>query len=497
MVAASFLFFLLAFTVIGIASVKGKEADTPEDYLVANRNVKPGLAALSAVATNNSGFMFVGLIGFAYGYGVQAVWLHAGWVAGDILVWIRAHRVVRERSGDLEVSSVPALLATDDQGRLDRVLATVAGLLTFFFLAGYAAAQLNAGSTALHTLFDWDLRVGAILGAIIVVLYSFSGGIRASIWTDVAQAIVMLIAMVVLLGSAMAKIPLTEIGQALRAEDPMLVQWVPDDLTFGLSLYVLGFVFGGLGILGQPHILVRSMSVNDPKNMGRARNAYFLWYIPFSVAAVLVGLYARLLVPDLESMAAVELVEPAELALPELASRLLPDVLVGLSLAGLFSATMSTADSQILSCSAAVTQDIAPRWKNSYLASKIATVTVTGLALTVALTANEGVFSLVLIAWSALGATLGPLMILRLAGRPIRTGVAILMMGSGLATVIIWDALGHSGAMFKLLPGMAVPFLIYGLSPLITRDRGHPKKKHPDAAEAAKGEPDAEAAAAE
>ena len=70
MVAASFLFFLLAFTVIGIASVKGKEADTPEDYLVANRNVKPGLAALSAVATNNSGFMFVGLIGFAYGYGV-------------------------------------------------------------------------------------------------------------------------------------------------------------------------------------------------------------------------------------------------------------------------------------------------------------------------------------------------------------------------------------------------------------------------------------------
>jgi sodium/proline symporter len=473
MAAVVFVLSLLVFTGIGIASVRRRE-ETTTDYLVAGRNVPAWLAALSAVATNNSGFMFVGLIGFAYSHGVQAVWLQLGWVLGDALAWARFHRRLRERSGALDATSVPALIGTREDGTVDRKVAAVAAVLTFFFLAGYAAAQLEAGSTALHTLFGWDMRLGAVLGALVVVAYSFSGGLRASIWTVAAQAMVMLASMIVLLGAAAVALPPTELFAALRAEDAALVDWLPDGAWgagasaagAGLALYLLGFVFGGLGVLGQPHILVRTMCLDHPASIARARAIYFAWFVPFSVAAVLVGLYARVLPIEL-STATDGPIE--ELAMPALATLLLPEALVGLALAGLFAATISTADSQLLSCSAAVTQDLVPRWKESYLASKLATLAVGALALGIALFANQGVFALVLMAWSALGASLGPVLVLRLAGRPLARTTAIAMMLAGIATVFAWTELGLSGAVFELLPGMAAAFLVYGLAPLVIR----------------------------
>jgi sodium/proline symporter len=158
-----------------------------------------------------------------------------------------------------------------------------------------------------------------------------------------------------------------------------------------------------------------------------------------------------------------------ELAMPALAKSLLPDALVGLALAGLFAATISTADSQLLACSAAITQDLAPRWKDDYRAGKLATLAVGALALGLALNADEGVFSLVLMAWSALGASLGPLLVLRLAGRPVSRPTALFMMSAGVVTVFGWRALDLSGAIYELLPGMTAAFAAYGLSPLLWR----------------------------
>ena len=122
--------------------------------------------------------------------------------------------------------------------------------------------------------------------------------------------------------------------------------------------------------------------------------------------------------------------QASEFAMPVLARELLPDVLLGLMLAGLFSATMSTADSQILVCSGSLTQDVFPQWKNSYAASKVATLLVAALALAIALSASDSVFALVLVAWSAMGATLGPILILRLYGRRPNTVVSLAMMAA-------------------------------------------------------------------
>jgi sodium/proline symporter len=464
-VVVSFLGFLAAFAAIGLASARGRTR-TPEDYLVASRNVSPWLMALSSVATNNSGFMFIGLLGFTYRFGVQAVWLQLGWIVGDVIVWMWIHRRVREVSGQLGVTSVPSLLASDRDGAVSRPVVIAAGLLTLVFLGGYAAAQLDAGSTALHVLFGWDARIGLVLGAFVVVAYCFAGGLRASIWTDAAQAFVMLGSMAALLVYAMVEVggPSVLLDR-LRAADPALVQWVPAAPELGFGIYLLGFVFGGLGVLGQPHILIRTMAIRSARDIPRARRVYFLWYVPFSIAAVGAGLYARIVLPDLlgdvEPAAAAA---AAERALPALALALLPALLVGALLAGVFAATMSTADSQILSCSAALTQDLAPRWRDSYLASKLGTLVVTGGALTFALTAGDDVFSLVLGAWSALGATLGPLVLLRVLGRQVPPPLAIGMMVVGLATVWLWNGSSHAGAAFDLLPGMLAPLLLYALA---------------------------------
>ncbi len=464
LIAISFVVFLLAFTLIGVLSTL-KKTPTTKDYLIANRSVGPFLAALSAVATNNSGFMFIGLIGYTYRFGISAVWMMVGWIIGDFVAWLLVHPRVRRCSEEVDVSTIPALIGTRPKS-VNRTIIVVAGILTFLFLGAYAAAQLKAGSTALNVLFGWDPKAGAVIGAVIVVLYCFAGGIRASIWTDVAQSVVMMGAMLVLLVSAAMKVggPVAVWAQ-LAEQDAQLVNWMPPGMIFGFLLYLMGMVFGGFGAVGQPHILVRFMAIRSIADIRRARWYYFGWFIPFFAISIMVGLYSRVLIPEIAALPNAALLEtPTELAMPEMARLLLPDVLIGLSLAGLFSATMSTADSQILVCSGVITQDVNPRWRDSYLAAKIATLAVAALALIIALYAGQGVFSLVLVAWSVLGAGLGPILIIRLFNQPLATPTALTMMVVGLVTVIAWNLSGLDGAVFKLLPGMLAAFAIYGLS---------------------------------
>ncbi len=466
-ITISFAFFLIAFTLIGAFSARHKKASS-EDYLVAGRSVNPWLIALSAVSTNNSGYMFIGLIGFTWRSGIEAIWITFGWILGDLITWFWVHKRVRAQSEHHDVASVPALLATDKNGKTQRPVAIVAGLLTFFFLGGYAAAQLKAGSTTLHALFGWPLWLGAVLGLAIVIIYCISGGIRASIWTDAAQSIVMIGSMSMLLLACFLKVggP-TELLTALHGIDPKLVELFPQGLAFGVSLYLLGFIFGGVTTIGQPHILIRFMAIDATESINKARNIYFIWYTFFSAAAFAVGLYARVLLPNItEGLSGSAAISATEGALPHLSMEMLPAILIGVMLAGLFSATMSTADSQILSCSAAVTQDVAPRWSDSYTASKIATLGVGALALMIALYADSGVFSLVLIAWSALGATLGPILVIRMAGKPLPNSLAILMMAVGLATIVLWGNSPWSGAVFKALPGFIAPLIIYAIATL-------------------------------
>jgi len=449
---------LTGFVAIGVlASVKRQQ--TTSDYLLAGRTVPPVLVALSSVATLSSGFMFIGQIGLTYRMGLSSMWWLVGWTIGDLLAWIFVYPKVRRWSEERGEMSALALFAP--RSRVGRSpLLTVAALLTVFYLAMYAAAQLKAGSLALESIFGMPTNLGAVLGAAIVVAYCYAGGIRASIWTDAAQSLVMIASMAVL-----AVVASREVGgpaalmKGLASIGPEMAHVFPADLRFGFLIYLAGMVFGGLGVIGQPHILVRTMTLRDAREIPRARFYYFLWLIPFYVLAIWVGLHARVLLPGLmESSAAT-----TEQALPLLSIELLPDVLIGLMLAGLFSATMSTADSQIIACTNAVTQDLQPRWADSYAASKGTTLVVTGLALTIAVNSSAGVFRLVLDAWAVLSCSLGPLVLLRLLGLPCSERVGIALVAVGLVVSNGWVLSEYAADTYVNLPGMLAVLATYGL----------------------------------
>lgn len=438
MIAWSFVISLILLTASGTMAIIRKRKTT-EDYLVASRKVKPWLAALSTVATNNSGFMFIGMIGYTYRYGLDSIWLMIGWVVGDLMCWLYMHPRVRRTSGEIEANTIPVLVGTwDDRSR--RLLIVVAGLITIVFLGVYAAAQLKAGSAALHAVFGWNMQVGALIGAAIVILYSYAGGIRADIWTDAAQSFAMIFAMLsILVAGYLAVGGWSALMENLSAQEEQLADWFPADKRFGIGLFILGYMFAGLGTVGQPHLMTRLMAIESVSAISRARSYYFLWYVTFFLAAIGVGLYCRAIIPEISSLPIAQGVQnPTELALPVLSMELLPDLFVGLALAGLFAATVSTADSQIIVCSGTVTQELTTRWRESYLASKLATFGVTAIALGIALFAPQGVFGLVLIAWSAMGASLGPVLFLRIFGLPFNSAVAVAMMIVAIAVVTGW-----------------------------------------------------------
>ncbi|AFY57014.1 Na+/proline symporter [Rivularia sp. PCC 7116] len=461
-ITIAFIFFSLSFTFVGILSAKHK-TNTTEDYLLASRNVNPWLTALSAMSTGQSGLLFTGQVGYAYMKGISAIWLVIGWAIGDYLAWWWVFRKLRLVSEDTNSETVSDFLSQEKSGF--PWIKLITALIIIAFLASYAAAQLVASSKTLHTVFGWNYSLGAIVGAVIVVIYCFSGGIRADIWTDAIQSVVMIVSLILLLVTLLAHGGgIDNIWTQLQGIDSNLVQVFPSNLAWGFTAFFMGWLAAGFGAIGQPHILTRAMAIDSADNIGFARNFKTVCGLVTSFSAIFIGLAGRVFLPQLATGG-----DP-ELALLYLSADLLPPVLVGLMLAGLFAAIVSTADSQILCCSAALTQDIFPGIAKSHKFAMLGTLTITAIVLIIALSEHQSVFSLTIFAWSALAAGLGPLLVIRALQKPVDTPVALAMIFAGTATVLIWNlGLNLSSALYEVLPGMAAGFLVYALAWLFYR----------------------------
>jgi sodium/proline symporter len=438
MIVASFLGLLALFLAIGLASAR-RARGTRLDYYLCGGEVRPWLAGLSAVATNNSGYMFIGVIGFTYATGLAAVWLMAGWILGDYAASRFVHRRLREATARTKEASYASVLARW-HGEEFATWRRLAAIVMIVFLGAYAAAQISAGGKALQGVLGWDPKVGAIAAAAMILAYSAAGGIRASIWTDAAQSIVMLFAMTALfvVGVSGRGGPGAVIGE-MRAI-PGFLDWFPPDLLApglaGMALFVVGWMFAGLSVIGQPHVMVRFMALDSPSNMGSAR----VWYYSYFALS-------RLYLPDLGAL------DP-ELALPTMALELLPPVMVGVILAGIFAATMSTADSLVLSCSAAITHDLLPERREKRWALKGATAAVALFALVIALGENRSVFNLVILAWSTLASAFAPMLILYATGRRMPERAAIVTMIVGAAVALLWRQAGLHTDIYEGMPGI-------------------------------------------
>jgi sodium/proline symporter len=449
MTMASFIIFLVAFLLVGLASAL-KSRGTKIDYYLASRSVSPALTGLSAVATNNSGYMFIGVIGFTYMTGLAAIWLMLGWILGDFLASLFIHRQLRVSTEHTREITFAGVLSRW-QGNDFTYVRKFSAVITVLFLGAYAAAQLAAGGKALHALFGWEHQSGAILVAVIVAVYCLAGGIRASIWTDAAQSLVMVCAMGLLFLVGVDGLGGIEATWQQLGQVPHYLDWFPDNLLMpgigGMLLFVVGWMFAGFSIIGQPHIMIRFMALDNASHMRQARVYYYSFFTVFYALATGVGMLSRLYLPELQGL------DP-ELALPTIAIQLLPPVLVGLILAGIFAATMSTADALVLACSSALTHDLMPRRLEKTWEIKSMTLVVTLLALLIALAETQSVFNLVILTWSTLAAAFGPLLFILVRQHPVDERLALIMMVLGIGTAWIWRYFELHEDIYEGMPGM-------------------------------------------
>ncbi len=456
MIIASFLFFLLIFALIGALSVVASRGTTA-DYLTAGQSVKPWLVSLSAVATNNSGYMFTGMIGFTYINGLHSIWLMLGWIAGDFIGSMLLWRDIRQTTEKRDLHSYSGLIS-NWWGQNYQKLRMLSGIVILLFLGAYAGAQLNAGSKALHVLLDWDLSTGVLLGAGVVLIYSMIGGIRASIWTDAAQSFVMIVAMPTLMFMTVQEVGgWNAMVEQLHDVEENYMNWFPPDSTlFSASLFAIGWLFAGFGVVGQPQVMVRYMGLTDVTLMNRVRMYYYGWFIFFYGSTIIVGLLSRLIITEVDQF-------DEELALPTMAVELMPALLAGMVLAGLFAATMSTADSLVLSCSGAISRDVRPDKPLGFWMTRVATFVVVIVAVMVALYGERTVFELVILAWGLLASAFAPLLLIYHFRRLPSEAQCITIMFAGVIAYLISHYSFIADHVYELMPAMIVAFTVYAL----------------------------------
>jgi sodium/proline symporter len=460
MILLSFLLFMFFFAGVGLASMRVKE-DTTDDYLVAGRGMHPGLAALSAVSTWNSGYMFIGFIGFIYVQGYSAIWIALVSTIGQLVAWMWLYKYIQKEGEERGIRSLTSLVSSTT-GSPE---AKVAAVLSVLFLSIYAAAQLTAGGVALETMLNWAPTVGILIGFVLVVAYCYAGGIRASIWTDAAQSSVMIVGSTILCLVAVKNSGgLSGLHDQLAAIDDSMVSVFPSGLRFGAALWIAAFFLGGLGVAGQPQVVSRVMTLKDDAARKQAMVWFFVWQTPFIVLMFIIGLACRVLLPELGT-------DGAQTGLPLLAMEQLSPFLGGVILASIFAATMSTADSQVLACTAAITDDVKPEWSQDHKKTKMVTLGMAVFATVISLVGQQfpgfgdSVFSLVVLAVYGLGGIFVPMILVRMMGYEPDTTHSILMMMAGFFGVIGWVTFGLDGAdgIFPSVPGVGAAFATHFL----------------------------------
>ena len=460
MILLSFLLFMFFFAGVGLASMRVKE-DTTDDYLVAGRGMHPGLAALSAVSTWNSGYMFIGFIGFIYIQGYSAIWIALVSTIGQLVAWMWLYKYIQKEGEERGIRSLTSLVS-NTTGSPE---AKVAAILSVIFLSIYAAAQLTAGGVALETMLNWAPTIGILIGFVLVVAYCYAGGIRASIWTDAAQSSVMIVGSTILcLVAVKSSGGLSGLHNELAAIDASMVNVFPSGLKFGATLWIAAFFLGGLGVAGQPQVVSRVMTLKDDTARKQAMVWFFVWQTPFIILMFIIGLACRVLLPELGS-------DGAQTGLPMLAMEQLNPFLGGVILASIFAATMSTADSQVLACTAAITDDVQPDWSQDHKTTKMVTLAMAAFATVISLVGQQfpgfgdSVFALVVLAVYGLGGIFVPMILIRMSGYEPDTTHSVMMMIAAMSGVVVWTGLGYGDAegIFPSVPGVGAAFATHFL----------------------------------
>lgn len=453
--ALTFFAYFAAVLVIGWYAYR-RTADL-KDFILGGRRLGSGVAALSAGASDMSGWLLLGLPGLAYTAGLGSLWLAGGLLLGTYLNWrlLAARlRVLSAAYGD--ALTLPEYLANrfGDHNGLLRGLSALF-ILLFFLL--YTSSGLVAGGKLFEAVFGLPYLWAVAAGALAILLYTAVGGFLAVSWTDVLQGLLMVVALVAVPVAAVSVLGGTTAAlERIEAIDPGLLSVFSTAEGEALGLIgIASLAAWGLGYFGQPHILARFQAIRGPQAVGRARQIAVGWAALTLGGAIATGLVgAPLIDPPLTG-------GEREKVFIHLVDLLFHPVLAGICLAAILAAIMSTADSQLLVSSAACTEDFYRRLLRPgapagelVAVGRAAVVLIAGLAFLLALDSDAMVLDLVGYAWAGFGAAFGPVLILSLYwSRMTRRGALAGVLTGGL-TVVIWRQLeGGPFDLYEIVPG--------------------------------------------
>ncbi len=444
----SFAVYTLGIVGVGVYSARFARRND-EDFFLAGRSLGGWVAALSASASSESGWVTLGLVGWAFNSGVQAYWIIPGCLLGFLFNWFVLARPLRARSLALNALTLPDLFALHYRERapLLRVL-SVAVILVAMLL--YVAAQLAAAGEAFAACFDQiDYRVGVLTGTVIVLIYTVLGGFRAVCWTDFLQALLMVATLVAFPAYLLAtRGGYGFIEQHLAIQDPDLLRFTPQAAGLAFAGFLLGHTALGInfGYPGQPHVLVRFMALRDPREVRIGGIVSAVWAVLVYWGAVTVGIMARALTTAGADWGQ-QLLQgnDAQLTLVVSAMNLLPGALAGLILAAVLAAICSTADSQLVVAASAVANDLYARLfsrkpRGEHLV--VNRLVVLGLGIAAALLVIDkdvNVYEYVLTyGWAILGAAFGPQVVLLLLWKRSSYAGCVAGMVCGFGVAVWW-----------------------------------------------------------
>lgn len=464
--------------IIGIAFAKKANKNT-DSYFLGGRTLGPWVTAMSAEASDMSGWLLMGLPGVAYWCGIaDAAWTAIGLALGTYVNWLITSKRLRRYSEKANAITLPEFFSNRFHEK-SKIIMTVAALFILIFFTVYAASCLVTCGKLFSTLFGFDYVPMMIVGAVFVLIYTIIGGFLAESASDFMQAIVMVIALIVIVvtGTVAAggldavvdnakSIPgfFEFFGIANPVTDANGVQQSLNGQplfgeagTYGL-LSVVSCLAWGLGYFGMPQVLLRFMAIRSEKELKSSRRIATVWCLISLVIAVFIGVIGRALYPT-----ALTTSSEAENVFILLATNLLPAVLAGLVMAGILAATISSSDSYLLIAASAFSKNIFQGLihkkasdKQVLVISRITLLAITGVAIIIALDENSVIFNIVSFAWAGFGATFGPLMLMSLFWKRINRWGAIAGMIGGGVMVFVWNLairpLGGVWDVYELLP---------------------------------------------
>ena len=470
-------FFQIIAMIIYLAAMLGigwwayKRTTNLDDYMLAGRKLSPGVAALSAGASDMSGWLLLGLPGAFYLGGLFQGWIAIGLTIG---AWLNWKFVAPRLRAYTEVSKNSITLPSFFENRLrdkSRILRITAGIIILVFFTFYVSSGMVAGGVFFQSAFGSEYWIGMLVVGGVTVLYTLFGGFIGATYTDVVQGIMIFLALI-----AVPIVGITQTGGVANTIESIRAANTEIDMlslfTGGTVLAAISAAAWGLGYFGQPHILVRFMALRSPRDAVAGRRIGISWMLISvlgAMASALIGVAYFQQRPELS-------LENPERVFLELAQIFFHPLIAGLVLAAVLAAVMSTISSQLIVSSSALVEDLfkivakkEATPKAQVILGRMGVLIVSIIAIILAWDPNSSILSLVAYAWAGFGAAFGPIVILSLFWRKLTSTGAIAGMVVGAVTVIIWGNVpALTGAMYEIVPGFALALIIAVVVSLFT-----------------------------